>query len=60
VVKLTAGPSSDIEHNHELRRARQDEDHFLICMCLDSHDGFLLRLDGSGPRAAGAGAALRG
>jgi hypothetical protein len=31
----------DIEHDHELRRARQDEDHSFICVCLGSHYGFL-------------------
>jgi hypothetical protein len=36
----------NVEHDHELRRARQDEDHFLVCVRLDSHCGFPLRLDG--------------
>jgi hypothetical protein len=27
----------DIEYDHELRRARQDEDHSLVCVCLGSH-----------------------
>ena len=46
----------DIEHDHELRRARQDEDHSLICVCLDSHDGFLY-VSRFRSAAAGAGAA---